>query len=110
MGYQTVYKHRSNGTFILATMEASLVDAMRHVNGSKNNPIYEPIGIFCAEDKTQADMLFDQGSHVWEWFHQGIPATPTPRRPKPAIPPEVWSNPPADVDYMAAVRSLCKGN
>ena len=45
-------------------------------------------------------------------FLPEVPASatpPGPRRLKPAIPPEVWSNPPADVDYMAAVRSLCKG-
>ncbi len=33
-----------------------------------------------------------------------------PRKPVPACPPEVWAAPAAGVDYMAAVRAMCKGD
>jgi hypothetical protein len=32
---------------------------------------------------------------------------PGPRKPPPAIPPEVWAKPRPETDYMAAVRAMC---
>lgn len=40
---------------------------------------------------------------------QATPAAPGPRKPTPVICPEVWATPRKGVDYMAAVRDMCKG-
>jgi hypothetical protein len=118
-----VFMVGQDGRYYTARDHASVADALKYYERMYGNgATYTLVGVY-PRDQAAAEGMPASRSKFDEWVkankHKFItseasPITqtqtaPGPRKPQPVICPEVWAAPRKDVDYMAAVRDMCKG-